>query len=212
MSEGLGSLADRIAADIREGRFSQGSWLKQIDLQERYARNRSDIRRALEQLSHKRLIEYVPNRGYYVHREDDDKAIEIRDIRLYLETGAAPEIVARAEAADIARLSALAETFRRLLPDGTIFEIYEANLRFHRALLDLTGNRSLVDLVEELRLRTSPAPASQWATRARIEQSAEEHFEMVAAIEARDAPKLRTVIEAHIRQGLGGAPGAERPG
>ena len=212
MSEGTTSLADRIAADIREGRFSQGSWLKQIDLQERYARNRSDIRRALEQLSHKRLIEYVPNRGYYVHREDDDRAVEIRDIRLYLETGAAAEMVARAGPADIAAMSRLAESFRGLLPTGTIFEIYEANLSFHRALLDLSGNRSLVDLIEELRLRTSPAPASQWATRARIEQSAEEHFEMVAAIEARDAARLRKVIEAHIRQGVDAASGSERPG
>lgn len=197
---GTNSLVDRIAGDIRGGRFSPGSWLKQIDLQERYACNRSEVRRALERLARQRLIQYVPNRGYYVHLEDDDGVAEIRDIRIMLEAAAAERMVEGATAERLAILRSLAEDFDQLVGSGTIFEIYEANLQFHRALLETTGNRSLVELVGELRLRTSPAPASQWSTRRRIEQSSAEHFEMVEALSAGDAERLRRVIARHIRQ------------
>ncbi|MEX6507473.1 GntR family transcriptional regulator [Jiella sp. M17.18] len=205
--EGGPGVADRLASDIQAGCFSPGSWLKQIDLQERYRTNRSEIRKALEHLAAKRLIEYLPNRGYYVHREDDAAADEIRDIRIMLETAAAEFMVAHAAEAEIAALQRLAERFVALLDQGTIVEIYETNLAFHRALLATAGNRALVDLVDELRLRTSPAPASQWSTRQRIAQSGREHFEMVEALRARDAPRLGAVIRRHIGQdGSGDGP------
>ena len=83
---------------------------------------------------------------------------------------------------------------------GTILEHYDANLAFHRALLQLAGNGELVDLVSEIRQRTVSAPVSQWRTRARIEQSAREHHLMVDALEAGDLAELKRLIEIHIRQ------------
>ncbi|PZR42901.1 MAG: GntR family transcriptional regulator, partial [Stutzerimonas stutzeri] len=82
----------------------------------------------------------------------------------------------------------------------TIIEHYDANLAFHRALLLLSGNLELVELVAEIRQRTASAPVSQWRTRARIEQSAREHHLMVDALAAGDVAELKRLIEIHIRQ------------
>ena len=82
-----------------------------------------------------------------------------------LETAVADQIVAGAGKKDIARLKEQAVRFDRLILSGTILELYEANLAFHRGLLELAGNRELVALIDELRQRTSSAPASQWRTR-----------------------------------------------
>jgi len=194
------ALVERIAQDVQAGRFAPGMWLKQIDMQERYGTNRSDIRRALETLAHKRLLQYVPNRGYYVYEADDKRTAEILQIRMMLETSAAEFVIANAAPEKTANLRFLAETFERLISTGTIVEIYEANLAFHKALLSLSGNQQLVELIDELRLKTSPAPTSQWSTRLRIEQSGREHFEMVEAIAAGDAHWLQRVIRAHIGQ------------
>jgi len=195
-----GALVERIAQDVQAGRFVPGMWLKQIDMQERYGTNRSDIRRALETLAHKRLLQYVPNRGYYVYEADDKRTAEILQIRVMLETSAAEFIIASTTPKKTDALRALAETFERQISTGTIVEIYEANLAFHKALLTLSGNQQLVELVDELRLKTSPAPTSQWSTRLRIEQSSREHFEMVGAIAARDVRRLQSVIRTHIEQ------------
>ena len=42
------ALVNSIAQDVQAGRFAPGMWLKQIDLQVRYGKSRSDVRRALE--------------------------------------------------------------------------------------------------------------------------------------------------------------------
>ncbi len=192
-------LADRLVRDIQSGRFAPGSWLKQVDLQQRYGCTRVDVRRVLDRLAQKRLVEHVRNRGYYVYA-DDARAEEIRELRLVLETGFAETITARAGRADLERLDALARQFERLISTGTLLEQYEANLAFHQALLLISGSRELVALVDDLRCRTSSAPISQWLTRERVEQSSREHFEMIEALVARDPERLREVITAHIRQ------------
>jgi DNA-binding GntR family transcriptional regulator len=192
-------LADRLVRDIQAGRFPPGSWLKQVDLQQRYGCTRVDVRRVLDRLAQKRLVEHVRNRGYYVYA-DDARAEEIRELRLVLETGFADAIVARASREDLGRLGALAGEFERLVSTGTLLEQYEANLAFHQALLGLSGSRELVALIDDLRCRTSSAPVSQWLTRERVEQSSREHFEMIEALAARDPARLREVMTAHIRQ------------
>jgi DNA-binding GntR family transcriptional regulator len=195
-----GQLADRIARDIQSGTFAPGMWLKQIDLERRYGATRLEVRAALDRLAQRRLVRHLANRGYHVFQADGREATEILAIRCMLETGVADSIVHHATPAAIAELDALARRFEDLLPHGTLIELYEANLAFHQTLLRLSGNRELVRLVGDLRGRTSSAPASQWRTHARIEQSAREHKEMVRAIAAGDAPRLRTIIDLHIRQ------------
>jgi DNA-binding GntR family transcriptional regulator len=104
------------------------------------------------------------------------------------------------EAADIKDLRRLAAHFDELVLTGTILEQYEANIAFHVRLLKLCSNQELISIVMELRGRGPSAPATQWKTRARIEQSGREHFLMIDALEARDAAALRRILTAHIRQ------------
>ena len=94
----------------------------------------------------------------------------------------------------------VAERFESLILHGTVLELYEANLNFHQAFLHPSGNDELDGIIAELRQRTSSAPVSQWKTRARIEQSAREHHEMVDLLQARDGKRLKALIERHIRQ------------
>jgi DNA-binding GntR family transcriptional regulator len=205
-------IAERIARDIQSGALPPGMWLKQIDLEERFGCTRLEIRKALDRLAQRRLVQHLPNRGYHVFEPDGTQAMEILEIRCILETAAADSIVGNADKAAIERLEALARRFDALILDGTILEQYETNLAFHGALLDLCANRELVNLVADLRSRTSSAPANQWRTRARVEQSAREHHAIVEALAARDAARLKRVLALHIRQPEAGAADHQEPG
>ncbi len=196
------SLADRLARDIQSGVFGTGAWLKQIDLQERYGAKRLEVRRALDHLTQRRVIQHVPNRGYHVHAADIAQQSDIRDIRVLLEVGAAADLMPNVTDAKVARLRALAERFASLLLNGTLLEQYEVNLEFHAALYDLCRNRELVALIHDLRGRAVAAPATQWMTRARIEKSVQEHFEIVEALAARDLPRLQKIIGQHVGQAV----------
>jgi DNA-binding GntR family transcriptional regulator len=191
---------DLILHDIQTGVLAPGSWLKQIDLELRYQCTRPEVRRALDRLAQRRLVEHVPNRGYHVFEPDGVQAAEVSEIRILLETGVADKIAANASTADVKALRDLAARFDKLILEGTPIELYEANLAFHYRLLSLCGNGELVKLVTEIRQRTSSAPVSQWKTRARIEQSSREHHEMVDAIAAGKTAALKDVISRHIRQ------------
>ncbi|MFA6155169.1 GntR family transcriptional regulator [Mesorhizobium sp.] len=194
-------VTDFILQDILTGVLAPGTWLKQIDLERRYGCTRPEVRRALDRLAQKRLVEHVPNRGYHVYEPDGRRAKEVGEIRIILETGVAEAIVSNASAESIKKLSVLADTFDHMILMGTMLELYEANLAFHRELLALSGNQELVDLITEIRQRTSSAPVSQWRTRARIEQSGREHHLMIEAIRNGDAEELKILTKRHILQG-----------
>jgi DNA-binding GntR family transcriptional regulator len=108
--------------------------------------------------------------------------------------------VANATSTAIERIGDSAQRFDEMVLHGTVLDQYEANLAFHRELLGLCPNPELLNLVTELRSRTSSALAGQWSTRARIEQSSREHHAMVAALIARDATRLKEIIALHILQ------------
>src|SRR5262245_11424394 len=147
----LEDLVNRIALDIQAGKFSPGTWLKQIDLEGRYQCTRVDLRRALDLLVSKRLVQHVPNRGYHVYASDPRRYTELQDIRVALEGHAAEHIMASITPADVRELQALAQRFDDLLLNGTVFEQYDANIAFHRRLLDNCTNRELAGLIMEVR-------------------------------------------------------------
>jgi len=196
----LDELVNRIALDIQSGVFGPGTWLKQVDLEARYACTRIDLRRALDRLVANRLVEHVHNRGYHVYEADSRVYAELQDIRVVLELRAAELIEAAAKPADVRDLRRLAKHFDELLPGGTVFEQYEANIAFHRRMLAMCGNRELVELIMEIRRRGPSAPIFQWKTRARMEQSSREHFAMVDAIEAHQPARLQKLLREHIQQ------------
>ena len=193
-------VTDHILQDILAGLLPPGTWLKQVDLERRYGCTRPEVRRALDRLAQKRLVEHVPNRGYHVYEQDGRRAVEVADIRVMLETAIASQIVANALPDGIRKLRRLAERFDEMILLGTMLELYEANLAFHRELLALGGNKELVDLIAEIRQRTSSAPVSQWHTRARVEQSGREHHLMIDAIDRGDVEELKRLTVHHIRQ------------
>jgi DNA-binding GntR family transcriptional regulator len=193
-------LVECITHDIRSGIFPMGTWLKQIDLEKRYGFNRNDIRRALERLAQMRVVAYVKNRGFHVFPADGREVGEIMDVRVIVETAAADISVENASPADIQVLEGLAGAFSARATTGTMAQLNEANVQFHVALLNLCPNRELVGLANELRNRVPSAPTTQWMRRGRIEQSGREHHAIVAALAARDLPRLKDLITAHILQ------------
>jgi DNA-binding GntR family transcriptional regulator len=187
-----------ISKDINAGILPAGSWLKQIDLEERYGSSRLDVRRALDQLVVKRMVEHLPNRGYYVHTPDLAQVSDAREIRVALECAAVNQMIV--SDADLEQLDAIAQRFNTLVQEGTLLERYNANLDFHRTLYELCSNRQLIEFIEDMRSRPPSSPGGTWRTHVRAEQSSREHFQMVDALRTNDRERLKQLIAAHIRQ------------
>lgn len=189
-----------MAQDIQSGLLPAGSWLKQIDLERRYGCSRNEIRRALDKLTTRRLVQHIPERGYYVCMPDDRRKQELREIRAILESAMVDFLMEAATPEAVAELRRLAQRFAEASVSGTHLERYETNREFHVYLTGLCRNHELAALIIDLRGHLPATPLVQWHNKARIEQSSAEHFAMVEALEARDAPGLKALLSAHIRQ------------
>jgi DNA-binding GntR family transcriptional regulator len=100
----------------------------------------------------------------------------------------------------VRELRRLAKRFEALLPGGTVFEQYDANIAFHVRWLEICGNRELHELIMEIRRRGPSAPIFQWKSHARMEQSSREHLAMVDALEERQLARLQKLVREHIQQ------------
>ncbi|QKJ86907.1 GntR family transcriptional regulator [Paramixta manurensis] len=196
----LVNVANSLAMDINTGEFKPGSWLKQVELAERYNCSRSEVRRALDQLVIERLVQHVPNRGYHVYSPNEQQRRNISAIRAILESASAADIVAHTDDASLQRLRHCAGQFEHCTQYGTLLEQYEANLAFHRALLAPCANQDMVELIFDLRSRVPSAALGQWNSHARVVKSSQEHFLMVEAISNKDTDALAKLINQHIIQ------------
>ncbi|OON41938.1 transcriptional regulator [Izhakiella australiensis] len=196
----LNEVASLLATDINMGKFLPGTWLKQIELAERYACSRNDVRRALDQLVIERLVQHVPNRGYHVYRLDEKQRNNISEIRAILESAVAKDIIENITAAEFSALEACAQLFDNHVYHGSVLQLFEANIKFHHALLKPCSNKDLIELIFDIRSRVPSAAIGQWKSHARILKSSAEHFAIVEAIRLKDAALLEARIKEHILQ------------
>lgn len=207
------SVVDGIAGDIQAGRFAPGTWLKQVDLQHRYRCSRGDVRKALDELVARRLVQHLPNRGHHVFELAQERMTHLVQLRAILEGAVADLIFDRADAAALDGLDRLATRFEAEVRTGTPLDQHAANIEFHMALLALCPNPELVLAANEARKRLPSALLHQWRTAGWIRQSVRDHAAMVAALRARDQAALRRAMVGHLRQSqrFGGKDGLQGP-
>ncbi len=195
--------ADRLRTMITDGSLPAGARLNERVLCERLRVSRTPLREAFKRLAAERLIELTPNRGARVialSRADVEELFELMGALEGLSGELAAQRRTDAELAEIRALhyEMLAAHARRDLPS-----YYELNHRIHDSLNRCARNGALTETydsintrIQHLRFRSN-FDAAKWAVAVR------EHQEMLDALEARDGPRLRAVLEQHLRTKVG---------
>jgi DNA-binding GntR family transcriptional regulator len=150
-------LRDKIAGVLQgwilDGTLKPGERIVEYTLARRLQVSRAPLREALWLLARQGLVQILPHQGARVTRLSLRDIEEIFEIREILETRAALRIRATLTPAKRERLrDALAEleaaARRKDIPSWS-----QADLRFHRALWELAGNRHLEDVLGEISSR-----------------------------------------------------------
>jgi DNA-binding GntR family transcriptional regulator len=174
-------------------------------LEEELARNlgmsRTPVREALVRLEREGFIELIPRRGMRVKRVSARDVREISEVLSCLECEAAERLAARKPSADeIARLEDAIAQMDRALESDDMGAWAEADYRFHSALIELCGNRHLIETARvflekahRFRLLTTPL-------RAKPVYSNVNHAAVVEAIRRGDAQTALEIHRAHKRR------------
>ena len=157
------------------------------------------MREALIRLAHEGLVEVIPRHGMRVLPVSPADMSEIYVVLTALESAAA-EILAQRRPDATPSSSPLVDATRdmtRALEADDLDAWAAADERFHRHLVELAGNRTLIDAVARLADRAHRARMFTLRLRPKPVNSTQEHMAMLERIRAGDARGAVEVNRAH---------------
>ncbi|QDO02156.1 GntR family transcriptional regulator [Streptomyces sp. S1A1-8] len=191
-------VADALRAALIAGELRAGEVYSAPTLAARFGVSATPVREAMLDLAKEGLVDTVPNKGFRVTAVSEKQLDEYTHIRSLIEI---PTTVQLATTADPVPLEALRPAAREIVTAaaaGDLIAYVEADIRFHLGLLALAGNAHLVEVVGDLRKRSRLYGLNALAEAGRLQDSAEEHLELLDALVDRDPEAVRRVMTRHL--------------
>lgn len=191
-------VAERLRQRIFAHELTPGDWIDEQKLAEQYGISRTPLREALKVLAAEGLVDLKPRRGCYVTEISRQDIDDIFPLMAMLEGRCAFIAVQLAKPADIRDLKAIHEKLESAAKDSRIDAFFEANQEFHRRIQELTNNRWLLSVIQDLRKVLKLSRLHSLSLEGRLQQSLEEHRIIMAAFEAGDAEKAEKSMHDHL--------------
>jgi len=199
------ALYEEVAERLRQRIFSHelppGTWIDEQALAEDYGISRTPLREALKVLASEGLVTLKPRRGCYVTELSGSDIQEIFPIIAMLEGRCAYEATQKASPAEVNRLEKIQETLEKAAATSDIPAYFQANQQFHQELWQMTGNRWLLQVIQDLRKVLKLTRYQSLSVDGRLQKSMEEHRELLAAIKAKKPELAEQVMKAHLIAG-----------
>ncbi len=202
--EGSFSLKEHIYDVLKEGIMAMDIYaedarlkLDERQLSEQLNISRTPIREALARLEQEGLVRVIPRRGVFILRKSVDEILEMITVWAALESMAARLATERASDAEIASLRKLLASFGRDEAKTHLDEYSEANIRFHRRILELSGCDLLLSIADGLFLHMRAIRARTMTEGDRVARSIVDHEHIIEAIEARDSDLAERMVREH---------------
>src|SRR5687768_10066344 len=183
---------------IASGALPPGGQLDEQTLAARLGISRTPIRAAIARLTQEGLVVNLPYRGAFVRGFTVDEIDGVFQVRAALEGLAARGAAARMTDEQLSTVRALLDECQAALDVGDLAAFGQADARFHRALADASGNPTLVEMLESLRLRIQVLRDLANNEPGLRERTAAERLRILDALERRDGDAAAHLLEAHI--------------
>jgi DNA-binding GntR family transcriptional regulator len=180
-----------------DGEFRPGEHLREIELARQYDVGRNTLRAAFDALAHRGLLVKSRNRGVFVRALTTRDLAEVYELRSAIEIQAGRSLAARRSVPEAAVRAVEAE--RALTEGSSRRDLVEADLAFHRAIVDGAGNSRLAavhrDIAAEILLSLVQLMETEYAT---VADLADEHAEVLRAIGTGRPSGAEAVIRRHL--------------
>lgn len=196
------SLRERVAESLRaalvSGRMAPGTTYSIPALAEQFGVSATPVREAMLDLVNEGIVTPVPNKGFRVVELSDDELDQITELRRLLEVPTVRGLAGNLDASRIKDLRKRAEDIGRHARAGDVVAYVEADRDLHLALLAAAGNQRLVELVGRLRDQSRLYGLEQLAADGVLAESADEHLDLLDALERGDAEAAEAFISHHL--------------
>jgi DNA-binding GntR family transcriptional regulator len=196
------SLRDRALDVLRQavvsGQIRSGELYSAAALARELGVSLSPVREAMLTLVNEGIMEPVRNRGFRVVPLTEHDLEEIVRLRELLEVPAVRHLADVDLTAELPALREQAAAIERAAEQGDVTLFLSADREFHLALLQLTGNRRLAEIVANLRDQTRLYGLYDLAGEGMLTSSAAEHRQILHALAQRDGAEAARLMQHHL--------------
>lgn len=188
---------EQLRSMIIEFQLRPGERLNEMHLSEQLGVGRTPVREAINRLLIENLVDFRPNRGFFIRQVDVTEIEDLFEMRGIVEVGAVRLVVARAEDFDITSLAEHWQTVLDNYSDTNPDDLVRQDALFHERLAVLSGNGALLASVRRINSRIHFV---RWADLHGHERKGtfDEHAAILAAIIDRDADSAAHMMLNHV--------------
>ena len=183
---------------ILKGEIAPGQRLMEVETSEELGVSRTPVREAIKKLEKEGLVVVEPRRGTYAAQISDNDLIEILEVRESLEALAAQYAAKRMKATQKEKLKSIAEKYTKAVKDGKLTMMIKYDTEFHRILAEGSNNKTLINLIDQLRELLLRFRYLYYDNTARAEKNPAEHQRIIDAIMDGDEKAAHDATLAHI--------------
>lgn len=188
---------------IVRGDLEAGARLNERELTEQLGISRTPLREATRRLASEGLVELLPHRGAIVAPIDEARVRDALEVMGALEAYAGEMACARATDAEINEIRAL---HFEMLADRAREDhqaYFARNQAIHFRIIDCARNEVLSTTYRMLNDRVRRVRYQANVNRERWDQAIAEHEDILRALVARDAAKLKRQLASHLANKVG---------
>jgi DNA-binding GntR family transcriptional regulator len=190
--------AARLRTLLIEGGIPPGSKLNERDLAERLRISRTPLREAIRMLAAEGLVELLPNRGAVAVKLGVQDVADTFEVLAGLEAQSGELAAQRITPAALAEVKALHFEMLACHARQDLSGYYRLNAQIHSAINAAAANPVLTRTYEQINARLQALRFRSNQDTAKWQAAVREHEQMIAALEARDGPALRSVLLQHL--------------
>jgi DNA-binding GntR family transcriptional regulator len=187
---------------IVSGEMKPTQRINENALAQRLGVSRGPIREACSALAAMKLVDIVPNRGFFVRALSEEEAAAVNDAHAGVFAYAGVSLAERITDDQIARLWDILNLMELAADTGDVTKYYPINLEFHDAIIEMCGNQRIGEiyrsLVRELHIHRYRGVSDGTPA---LKISNAEHRQIVEALAARDPMRTFAAMRHHIYQG-----------
>lgn len=183
---------------ILKGELKPGERLMEIALAEKLGVSRTPIREAMRKLELEGLVVMIPRRGAQVANITEKDLNDVLEVRIALENVAIEKACTRMSEEDMGRLWLAAKEFERIMAEGNLVRLAEADVAFHEIIYRASDNKRLNQVLNNLREQIYRYRVEYLKEEETRNVLVKEHEELTKAIRERDVKKAQEISFRHI--------------
>ena len=181
---------------ILDGTYAPGDRLVETRIAQELGTSQAPVREALRELELLRFVESKPYVGARVREVSEEELAEIYPVRAAIEEVAAREAAVRLDGG-VEHLADELEAMRKAADAGDLHGQVEADVRFHRLIVEAAGNRTLLEVWSSLRVEARTI-VTVLATGIDRHELAEMHRPILDALAAGDPAAASRAVREHV--------------